>query len=85
MTTKFKGNEVHLDGTFIPLGTTAPQVELTKNDLSAFTLDEHRGKYVVLNIFPSIDTGVCAASQEQKFLLRLHRSPLEGQEKPPPE
>ena len=61
-TTKFKGNEVHLDGTFIPLGATAPQVELIKNDLSAFTLDEHRGKYVVLNIFPSIDTGVCAAS-----------------------
>lgn len=61
-TTKFKGNKVHLDGTFITLGATAPQVELIKNDLSAFTLDEHRGKYVVLNIFPSIDTGVCAAS-----------------------
>ena len=61
-TTKFKGNEVHLDGTFITLGATAPQVELIKNDLSAFTLDEYRGKYVVLNIFPSIDTGVCAAS-----------------------
>ena len=61
-TTKFKGNKVNLDGTFIATGTIAPQVELVKNDLSTCTLDEHKGKYVVLNIFPSIDTGVCAAS-----------------------
>ena len=61
-TTIFKGNKVNLDGTFIVTGTIAPQVELVKNDLSTCTLDEHKGRYVVLNIFPSIDTGVCAAS-----------------------
>lgn len=61
-TTNFKGNKVNLDGTFIATGTIAPQVELVKNDLSTCTLYEHKGRYVVLNIFPSIDTGVCAAS-----------------------
>lgn len=61
-TTKLKGNMVHLDGTFIKVGDTAPQVHLVKKDLTDFTLDECKGKYVVMNIFPSIDTGVCATS-----------------------
>ena len=61
-TTKFKGNTVHLDGTFVTTGQDAPAVQLVKGDLSAFTLDECKGKYVVMNIFPSIDTGVCATS-----------------------
>ena len=61
-TTKFKGNIVHLDGTFVTIGQDAPAVQLVKGDLAAFTLDECKEKYVVMNIFPSIDTGVCAAS-----------------------
>ena len=61
-TTKFKGNTVHLDGLFITEGARAPQVALVKNDLNTFSLDECKGKYVVMNIFPSIDTGVCATS-----------------------
>lgn len=61
-TTKFKGNTVHLDGAFVAVGQVAPEVQLVKNDLSVFTLDECNGKYVVMNIFPSIDTGVCATS-----------------------
>ncbi len=61
-TTRFKGNMVHLNGTFAEVGDIAPQVQLTKKDLSPFTLDECKGKYVVMNIFPSIDTGVCATS-----------------------
>ena len=61
-TTKFKGNEVHLDGAFVTVGQVAPEVQLVKGDLSTFTLDECKGKYVVMNIFPSIDTGVCATS-----------------------
>lgn len=40
----------------------APQIQLVKQDLSSFSIDECKGKYVILNIFPSIDTGVCAAS-----------------------
>lgn len=62
MTTKFKGNAVQLDGTIIAKGDTAPQISLVKNDLSSFTLDDCKGKRVIMNIFPSIDTGVCATS-----------------------
>lgn len=62
MTTKFKGNAVQLDGTLIAKGNTAPQFSLVKNDLSSFTLNDCKGKRVVMNIFPSIDTGVCATS-----------------------
>lgn len=62
MTTKFKGNAVQLDGTLIAKGNTAPQISLVKNDLSSFTLDDCKGKRVIMNIFPSIDTGVCATS-----------------------
>ena len=62
MTTKFKGNTVHLDGQFITPGATAPAFTLAKGDLTALTLADCRGKHVVLNIFPSIDTGVCATS-----------------------
>ena len=61
-TTSFKGNTVHLDGTFMAVGQVAPAVQLVRGDLSPFTLDECKGKYVVMNIFPSIDTGVCATS-----------------------
>ena len=61
-TTNFKGNTVHLDGTLLQAGDTAPQFHLVKGDLSTFALSECKGKYVVMNIFPSIDTGVCATS-----------------------
>ena len=61
-TTKFKGNTIHLDNTFVATGQRAPEVKLVKNDLSTFTLSECKDKYVVMNIFPSIDTGVCATS-----------------------
>ena len=62
MTTQFKGNTVHLDGQFLLPGATAPNFTLVKGDLSPFTLADCCGKHVVLNIFPSIDTGVCATS-----------------------
>ena len=62
MTTKFKGNTVHLDGQFIAAGAAAPEVRLVKGDLSTFTLADCQGKHIMMNIFPSIDTGVCATS-----------------------
>ena len=47
----------------LPLkGNQAPDFKLVKGDLSETGLSEYKGKYVVLNIFPSLDTGVCAAS-----------------------
>lgn len=62
MTVLFKGIIVTLLGTFVTPGTKAPYFNLVKNDLSEYTLNENKGKYVVLNIFPSLDTGVCAMS-----------------------
>lgn len=62
MTTKFKGNTVQLDGQFITPGTIAPEVALVKSDLNTLTLADCKGKHIVMNIFPSIDTGICATS-----------------------
>ena len=61
-TTKFKGQPVKVIGEFIKVGSVAPDFELVKTDLSSFSLKELNGKNVILNIFPSLDTGVCAAS-----------------------
>lgn len=44
------------------MGTPAPAVELVGSDLSTITLDDFVGKRIVLNIFPSLDTGICAMS-----------------------
>ena len=61
-TTKFKGQPVKVIGEFIKVGSVAPDFELVKTDLSSFSLKELNGKNVILNIFPSLDTGVCATS-----------------------
>jgi thiol peroxidase len=60
--TTFKGNPVATVGDLPRVGSQAPDFALTKNDLSALTKKDLSGKNVVLNIFPSIDTGVCATS-----------------------
>ena len=44
------------------MGTKAPDFNLTAGDLSEKSLSDYKGKNVVLNIFPSVDTGVCAQS-----------------------
>lgn len=61
-TTKFNGQPVNLAGSFIVKGAVAPDFELVRTDLSSFSLKDVKGKNVILNIFPSLDTGVCAAS-----------------------
>lgn len=61
-TVTFKGGNVNVQGQLPAVGTTAPDFTLVKNDLSEVTLKDLKGKTVILNIFPSIDTGVCAAS-----------------------
>ena len=61
-TTLFQGTPVALTGEFIQKGAQAPDFSLVKGDLSTFSLADAKGKFVVLNIFPSMDTGVCAAS-----------------------
>jgi thiol peroxidase len=57
-----KGNKINTCGELPALGSVAPDFSLTKSDLSDKTLGDYKGKKVVLNIFPSIDTPVCAAS-----------------------
>lgn len=57
-----KGNAIETVGTLPAVGSAAPDFKLVKTDLSEVSLKDYKGKNVVLNIFPSIDTGVCAAS-----------------------
>ena len=60
--TKLGGNPVHTSGDLPAVGSDAPSFNLAGGDLSDVTPDKFEGKKVVLNIFPSIDTPVCAAS-----------------------
>ena len=57
-----KGNEINTIDNLPAVGLLAPDFVLTANDLSDKTLSDYRGKRLVLNIFPSLDTSVCAAS-----------------------
>ena len=58
----FKNNPIHTAGSLPKVGAKAPDFSVTKPDLSETTLKDYHGKKLVLNIFPSIDTPVCAAS-----------------------
>jgi thiol peroxidase len=60
--TAFQGNPVSTIGSLPSVGAKAPDFKLVKSDLSEVTLSSLRGKKIVLNIFPSIDTSVCAVS-----------------------
>lgn len=57
-----KGNPVQLVGELPSIGSKAPGTLGTTAALEDVSLDAFAGKALVLNIFPSIDTGVCAAS-----------------------
>ena len=58
----FKGSPVNTSGTLPKVGDVAPDFTLVSGELSEVKLSDFKGKNVVLNIFPSLDTGVCAAS-----------------------
>lgn len=60
-----KGNKLNTIGNLPKTGASAPDFTLTKSDLSTASLSNYKGKKVVLNIFPSIDTGTCAQSVRQ--------------------
>jgi thioredoxin-dependent peroxiredoxin len=59
---KLQGNPINTIGQLPATGVKAPSFNLVKTDLSPLHLEELLGKKVLLNIFPSLDTGVCAAS-----------------------
>ena len=57
-----RGNPVNTAGELPAVGTSAPAFALTGTDLGTVSSDQFRGKAVLLNIFPSVDTPVCATS-----------------------
>ena len=60
--TQLAGNPVSLAGNFPSKGSSLASLDAVAQDLSTVTLDHFQGQRKVLNIFPSIDTDVCAAS-----------------------
>lgn len=61
-TTAMHGSPVHTVGELPALGETAPPFDLVGNDLSPVRPEDFTGRRIVLNIFPSVDTGTCALS-----------------------
>ena len=61
-TITLKGNATETLGQLPAIGTTAPDFELVKTDLSKVTLKDFGGSRLVLNIFPCVDTAPCSAS-----------------------
>jgi len=60
--TKLGENTVNTNGSLPAAGTAAPDFSLANNDLQNKSLKDYTGQNLVLNIFPSIDTRVCAMS-----------------------
>lgn len=58
----FKGQPVNTIGELPQVGQTVSFNKLIKNDLSEVSINSYSGKTKILNLFPSIDTGICAAS-----------------------
>lgn len=61
-TITFKGNPIHTYGDLPAVGSVCPDFKLTAGDLSDVTLANFAGKKKVLNIVPSLDTGICQMS-----------------------
>ncbi len=60
MKTKFKGTQINTIGDIPKIGSYAPNFKLVRENLSDMTLCDLRGTKFILNIFPSLDTSVCA-------------------------
>ncbi len=61
-TVTLKGNPIHTNGDLPAVGARAPDFRLVDGDLKDVSLEAFRGKKKILNIVPSLDTGVCATS-----------------------
>ena len=60
-----QGNPINTNGDLPSVGDDAPVFKLTDADLNDVGLDNYKGKKKLLNIVPSLDTPVCAASTEK--------------------
>lgn len=56
------GNPIETSGNLPQIGELAKDFVLVKQDLSELSLGDLKGKKVILNIYPSVDTGTCAMS-----------------------
>ncbi len=56
------GNTIHTSGKLPAVGTMIKDFTLTGVDLSEKTFADFKGKYIIMNIFPSVNTGVCSKS-----------------------
>lgn len=56
------GTPTNTSGELPSIGSTLGDYQFTKHDMSPLNLSSLKGKKVVLNVFPSVDTGVCATS-----------------------
>ncbi|CAL2076179.1 thiol peroxidase [Tenacibaculum sp. 190524A05c] len=61
-TVTLKGGEINTNGTLPNVNSQAPDFKLVATDLSVKSLSDYKGKKLILNIFPSVDTGTCATS-----------------------
>ena len=61
-TIMMRGEPVHTYSKLPAINKPAPKFPLTDVNMKEQTLDSYKGQYVILNIFPSVDTGVCSAS-----------------------
>ncbi|MDV6377537.1 thiol peroxidase [Sporosarcina sp. GW1-11] len=62
----FKNNPIHLLGTEVKVGDTAPDFTVLSNELKPVTLDDSKGKVRLISVVPSVDTGVCSI-QTKRF------------------
>ncbi|MBK8289648.1 MAG: thiol peroxidase [Flammeovirgaceae bacterium] len=60
--TKLGPQDANTIGNLPAIGSSAPDFTLTSNDMKDVSYREFAGKNIVLNIFPSVDTGICSAS-----------------------
>lgn len=61
----FKGNPINTSGDLPKVGAKAPDFKLTNGELKDVTLGDFKGKKKILNIVPSLDTGICATSAKK--------------------
>ena len=61
-TITLQGKPIETMGELPAVGQTAPDFNLVKTDLTETNLQDYRGKNIILNIFPSLDTEICSAS-----------------------
>ncbi|SNR15500.1 thiol peroxidase [Tenacibaculum jejuense] len=61
-TVTLKGNQIQTNGNLPEVNSKAPNFKLVSGDLSVKSLEDYAGQKLILNIFPSVDTGTCATS-----------------------